>query len=689
MKVFLADLVHSYSPAQGTGSYSGGNEAGFVVPLGIASIGVYAKKIFGKEVDISLFKFPNDFLEACDNSTDTPPDVIGFSNYVWNTHLNFSIGSMLRARFPHALIVAGGPSVQADENGIKTYLLQNKFIDVCIIHEGERPFAEILKEFKTSGKSFIRESRSIDGVGFLTSGDHLNYSPNGNSGDMDELPSPYTSGYLDEFMSKGFIPMLETNRGCPFGCTYCAWGIAALQKVRKYSIDRIYDDMEYISEKMPLASTWFIADANFGILKRDVEIAQRISHIKSRNPSLKTIVMYESKNTPARNYEVAQLLRNQDSAKSHRMDNALIALQTLDEAAQIATNRKNIKLLDVAESVATYHAEGYGVRTDILSGLPGETHEGHLNTLRDVFNFDFDQIGIYNVILLPGTEMASSQSRKNHDLYTKYFTRDGYFGEYQGVRSIEAEEVVCGNSAISPDDLMNLRLLHWAIWFGWNHKFLKPLLKYANSVHKKNPVDVLYSMINGKPMRTFFDGLKADYSVEFFDSAENLQAHYLQDCEWNAFLGATKKPAHLLYNAKLIQNRSLYEAMLNALRDIIVEGMDFTDCDDIFRILMSMRIDPEEVYQGKTNKTAQVTLPSHLADYFDIEKDEFRDAGSAAILHKPHGELTDIRNELHRYNFDKEPLTAICSTVGNIAHAFTYNLVEDKLGAETEVSAIY
>ena len=122
------------------------------------------------------------------------------------------------------------------------------------------------------------------------------------------------------------------------------------------------------------------------MLQRDVDIARRINEIKNKNPALKTIVQYEGKNTPDRNYIIAHLLRDQGDDKGPRLDNALIALQTLDESAQIATIRDNIKLSNVSEKVASYHADGYGGRTDILSGLPGETHDGHLNTLRKVFD---------------------------------------------------------------------------------------------------------------------------------------------------------------------------------------------------------------------------------------------------------------------------------------------------------------
>ena len=34
--------------------------------------------------------------------------------------------------------------------------------------------------------------------------------------------------------------MLESNRGCPYGCTFCDWGSATLSKVRNFDLDRVY-----------------------------------------------------------------------------------------------------------------------------------------------------------------------------------------------------------------------------------------------------------------------------------------------------------------------------------------------------------------------------------------------------------------------------------------------------------------
>ena len=48
------------------------------------------------------------------------------------------------------------------------------------------------------------------------------------------IPSPYLNGVMDEFFNYPLVPMLETNRGCPFSCAFCADGQASKNKVHRY-----------------------------------------------------------------------------------------------------------------------------------------------------------------------------------------------------------------------------------------------------------------------------------------------------------------------------------------------------------------------------------------------------------------------------------------------------------------------
>ena len=64
---------------------------------------------------------------------------------------------------------------------------------------------------------------------------------------LDDIPSPYLSGMLDNFFDGRLSPLLETNRGCPFKCSFCHTGNDYFQKIHMFSIERIKQELEYIA----------------------------------------------------------------------------------------------------------------------------------------------------------------------------------------------------------------------------------------------------------------------------------------------------------------------------------------------------------------------------------------------------------------------------------------------------------
>ena len=94
--------------------------------------------------------------------------------------------------------------------------------------------------------------------------------------DLDEIPSPFLEGAFDSIMaanpSESWIGLWETNRGCPFRCTFCDWGSATAAKVTKFGEERLYREVDWFADKK--IEYIFCCDANFGILKRDVDIAE-------------------------------------------------------------------------------------------------------------------------------------------------------------------------------------------------------------------------------------------------------------------------------------------------------------------------------------------------------------------------------------------------------------------------------
>ena len=94
------------------------------------------------------------------------------------------------------------------------------------------------------------------------------------------IPSPYLTGLFDNY---GDAPVtsitIETNRGCPYGCTFCDWGSATMSRIRKFDLDRVFAELEWAAQR-GIAGIGF-ADANFGILERDVAIAEKVAELKA------------------------------------------------------------------------------------------------------------------------------------------------------------------------------------------------------------------------------------------------------------------------------------------------------------------------------------------------------------------------------------------------------------------------
>ena len=67
--------------------------------------------------------------------------------------------------------------------------------------------------------------------------------------DLDTIPSPYLIGLFDAFGAAQSGAIIETNRGCPYGCTFCDWGSATLSRIRKFSLDRVFAELEWCAQQ--------------------------------------------------------------------------------------------------------------------------------------------------------------------------------------------------------------------------------------------------------------------------------------------------------------------------------------------------------------------------------------------------------------------------------------------------------
>jgi len=540
LNIYLADLVYDST------------ETNHVVPLNVACLAAYAKNIFGNSIKIKIFKYP---LELEKEIKLNPPDVLGLSNYSWNERLNHHFCEIVKGQDKQITTILGGPNIRLDEVSIEKYLNNNKNIDYYIVGEGEIPFVELIKKFQSD----LNGTSLPPGCAKLHN-NKLIYTPTNTRKQPKEYDyeSPYLTGILDPFIKdKNCIPLFESNRGCPFSCTYCAWGVSQLSRVRKKSLDIIFEEMDYVRKHSVGQQSWIFADANFGMFDRDIDIAKHINKIRKEYRFPTDVTLWDSKNTTSRNIKISEALEDKSG---------YIAIQSTDLSVLKNSGRGNIKFDGLKQRLLDYKNKSKETQTDILIGLAGETSKSHMKTLYDSFDLGFDMIQPYNIRLLPGTDYESEEQRKLYKIGTKFRLIFGSYGIYNDKLVFEIEESVRSTKDMSENELESFKILHWLIYFCWNIGIFKPLLKYANIELNINPMDVLLHVLETKKnkLRELFSSMKNESTSEWFGTKKDLIAYY-EDARNRNKLKEFKK-LNAWWIAKLYSDNDL----LNILYDDIV-----------------------------------------------------------------------------------------------------------------------
>jgi len=403
----------------------------------------------------------------------------------------------------------------------------------------------------------------VDGCASLN-GDNLVFKPVdfGKKSAQMIQPSPYLTGWLDPFLKDpNFIPLLETNRGCPYGCAYCAWGVSALSKVRVRPLDQVYAEIDYIAKYSAKQSSWIFCDANFGILPRDIDIAKRIRKIMDSEGFPSQVQIWHSKNTSQRNIEIVKLIGGSHSG--------YVALQSTDLDVLKRAGRGGIKFESLLNVLNHYKKENIPVSTDILIGLAGETAESHRKTLFKAFELGFEKIEPYNIRLLPGTEYESEYQRNLYGVSSKYRPIFGSYGIYNGQKVFELEESIRSTAHMNENELNEFKSLHWLIYFAWNGGVFKPLLNYGR-YYGVNPGFVLYQLTKTKNpiLMNLFKKIYDDSMNEWFNTQEEMINYYENSKNFDDMVNNFMK-LNFLYVARVFEDSNIVKEMQSEIINII------------------------------------------------------------------------------------------------------------------------
>jgi hypothetical protein len=339
-------------------------------------------------------------IDACALRLSTS-DVVAFSTYVWNHRYNYALARRVKEINPQCLIVFGGPE-PAIEN---PKLFQDEpFMDLVIKMEGEITFKRILKEFGT-------DYHQIPGLLINSAEGMINTGDSARIDNLDQIPSPYLTGIFDKIIQDNpnviWNATLETNRGCPYQCTFCDWGSLTYNKVKKFNLERVFDELEWIGKHCGFVT---ITDANFGMfIERDDAITDKLIEVQKKYGRLSSFSMTWAKN---QKNEVVGIVKKLIEQSPNFGQGLTVSVQSMDHDVLENIKRRNLDQHKIDEIFALCDRNNIPVYTELILGLPGETVTSWKEAFWKIFRAgNHTGINILQAQLLENAEMNLLQKK--------------------------------------------------------------------------------------------------------------------------------------------------------------------------------------------------------------------------------------------------------------------------------------
>ena len=438
------------------------------------------KKNYQLKEIIFLREDPKDIINRI-----VDPSIVGLSCYVWNMNYNMFVAKQIKKKWPNCKIIIGGPHVPVkDDNFFK----RHPYIDVVIYREGEITFTKTLECIADN-----KNLQDISGIGINNNTDLIRTNNAVRTQDLNEIPSPYLLGLFDgmkercDALGLTINGLIETNRGCPYQCSFCDWGNGTLGKVKKFDLDRVKKEILWFAKN----KVEFIVncDANFGIFKdRDYELTNFMCKLKKRYGYPVTFDTNWPKDNNSKSVEIAKLLLD------HKMLRRFTtSIQSQNAQTLTAIKRKNLPSEKIKGIID--HAKQLKIDTnaELIIGLPMDTYSSFQNNFVDLV-----EQGAYPttsfLTILPNSEMAEKQYQEKYKFVTKV-------SEKKLLHINEEDVLVVQTSTMDKNELQKLML--WC-WFVQQFHFLGYTNVLADFFNKK------YGVGLAKFYETFIDKVCID-----------------------------------------------------------------------------------------------------------------------------------------------------------------------------------
>jgi radical SAM superfamily enzyme YgiQ (UPF0313 family) len=313
---------------------------------------------------------------------------------------------------------------------LRDILLKREYVDIFLNQEPESVIIPLLKALEENS-----DLAGVRGISFKKKGKIFTNPPAELLEKLDCLPfpayhllpdlKPYHTGVMGPIFAT-----VITSRGCPFNCTFCAYGKA---KYRVRSPENVVEELTWLKEEFNLKNFLFFDDL-IGLKKGRME--RLCSLMLEKDLKLKWVCCTRANLI---NREMLKLMKEAGCRE------VALGVESGSEKV-LRRTKKGIELKDIREAAGLIKEAGILFYAMFILGLPGETEE----TVKETINFVKEIDPFYAQFCFstpfPNTE-AYSYYEKNNLLLTKDWERYFPLGDFPIART----------KALSAKDLVRLR----------------------------------------------------------------------------------------------------------------------------------------------------------------------------------------------------------------------------------------
>ena len=327
------------------------------------------------------------------------PDILGVSALTSNYCNAKRIIKKIKEERPGIKVVIGGPHASA----LPESTLKESAADYLVKGEGEYPFLKLVNFLKKERK----DPYHIENLYYKENGKIKANPVTAEIENLDEIPFPawdlidpreYPLNPHQFFFKKHPIAPIITTRGCPYLCTFCSAGFLLGRKLRLRSPERVVDEIELLVNKFGVKEIHF-EDDNFTLVKEHARaICKEIVKRKIK-------IVWQCPNGIRADALDDGLIRLMKESGCYRLAFGIESgsQEILDRA------NKKLNLVNVANVMKMVKERGIETQAFFIMGLPGETKETAIETIKFMKELPIDLADISLLNYLPGSRLFSEK----------------------------------------------------------------------------------------------------------------------------------------------------------------------------------------------------------------------------------------------------------------------------------------